>query len=474
MRARRRGRAGAVVGLSTLLTLPMGSLGCWAVYHKDRDIDRTPIVTTGAGASIIYPGQSPPVYQGPYHPKESGRSSYATPGSATPQAGSGSSTWSSGPGGERTSGQSSGAPAAGGGGITMLGGNTTEETRHQKIDEKPLWWKYAALPFAVVIAPFAYAADKLRGEPKPGPEVPTLEQATKPAPPSGPPPSDYETTQMKRLEAELDRRKAASAPPPEATPAGGAPAADSLAAELAALRSRPKAPSRSEATAPPQVAAASRPTPTPTPAPAPVAPGHPEQAAPAVASGQVDRDGDGRTDEWIYRKGGDIVREELDEDYDGRPDRTIHYDPSTHQISAIEEDANHDGRIDTWTTVRNGAIVRRRADGDGDGRVDTWSYYRHGVLTRMERDSTGDGFRDHVSYYVDGRLAREEQDDDADGFADAVKYYDAQERLERVEEDTNADGKIDVISHYQNGRLTRRELLDPSALRPSPSLTGLD
>ena len=41
----------------------------------------------------------------------------------------------------------------------------------------------------MVAAPFVYAADKVRGEPEPGPAVPTLDNAP-PPPPPGPAPTE--------------------------------------------------------------------------------------------------------------------------------------------------------------------------------------------------------------------------------------------------------------------------------------------
>ena len=39
---------------------------------RERDIDRAPVVNHGAGATIIYPGQSAPPHPGNYHPREAG------------------------------------------------------------------------------------------------------------------------------------------------------------------------------------------------------------------------------------------------------------------------------------------------------------------------------------------------------------------------------------------------------------------
>jgi antitoxin component YwqK of YwqJK toxin-antitoxin module len=183
-----------------------------------------------------------------------------------------------------------------------------------------------------------------------------------------------------------------------------------------------------------------------------------------TASGIVDRNNDGRIDQWIFRKDGEIAKEVLDEDFDGQPDRTMVFDPLTHRPSRVEEDTRGDGVLDSWTDYANGAIARRRSDSNGDGTVDTWSFYRAGELTRHEQDTSGDGFRDVVSFFEEGRRVREERVSNGDGQSDAILYYDSNEQLVRREEDRDEDGRLEVVSHYEAGRLVRRELLDVPAL----------
>jgi hypothetical protein len=483
-------------------------LGCPAFNQQNRDIDRTPITDVGTGASIIYPGQSAPTYQGPYHPRQSGRPAFGNqpaPGATSTvnptappqQPPPGSARVTPAPEGSTRGSVSGAPPPARGSNITMIGGNTTEAEYHLSVDEKPAWWKYVTLPFAVVAAPFKYAIDSVTPEPEAGPEIPSLENA--PPPPPKPPPAndhssqspqapqvqasaplsnDYESRAIRQLERELAQRTPAPPPTSAGTPSSGGAGASSFAAELARLRSSASQPSQ---TTPPTEVASARPlagarNDLPTlareagTAARETAAAQPDPTL-AAASGHVDRDGDGRTDHWIYRERGEIKRELLDDDFDGRPDRTLHYDLTTHQVRAIEEDGDGDGSTDTWTAVRDGAIVRRRNDANGDGHVDTWSFFRDGELSRLERDSNGDGFRDRVTRYENGRLVREDEDDDADGRAETVRYYDESERVSRLEEDTNRDGSIDMVTHYREGRLYRREILDASALAPSPSMT---
>jgi hypothetical protein len=451
----------ALVGLSTaLLACPVGYY-----QNQERDVDRTPTVDTGAGATIIYPGQPAPALPGNSRPAEPGyggrpggpTSQSGTPGSPQPPYGAAQAAQPPPEYGqpyESGAHSTSGAPS--GGGVTMIGGSEVDEKTHRKVHSQPVVWKYIALPFAIAAAPFKYAVDKVRGEHEPGPSLPQASPAER-QPPPGPPPVDYETAALRNMERELAQREAL-APPPQAQPPPFPSSTTSIADELAALRARAEAGDA-------QVVRHSSPAPhgaEPSSAEAPRR--HAMVSPSAAASGIVDRNGDGHTDHWIFRANGEIEREELDENFDGRPDRILHYDLSSHQVVSLDEDTDQDGNLDSWTVLRGGVVVRRRADSDADGYVDSWSFYRDGKITRLERDSSGNGFRDHVAYYRDGRIDREESDGDNDGRPDLVKYYDANEKVFRVEEDTDGSGRMDVISHYEGGRLLRRELLDASIL----------
>ncbi len=380
--------------------------------RREADIDRTPTVDTGAGAAILMPGQTAPNFP---------RTGVAPGGSQQTQVGP-----------EGSSGSSTGSAQPSAGPLTMIGSSKIDENRHEQGREDPLIQKWALAPLAVLAAPFVWAADRARGEPEPGPAVPS---DSKPAPPPAPPRVDYETQRMREMEQELAERAASR----NAVQQSPGRAGLSIADELAALQRAPHAAPDS--------------APTPTPRSRTAEPGKQE------ADGIVDRDGDGRVDEWIYRENGQLVRKLLDRDADGRPDTTLHYDPQTHQLARVEEDDDRDGVIDAWTEYRDGQVVRRRADADGDGEVDTWAFYANGQMTRHEQDTTGDGFRDRTGFYVGEHLAREEYDRNGDGVADVINHYDPAEQITRREEDVDRDGVIDVISHYENGRLARKEIL---------------
>ena len=435
-------RLALLLALSTLV-LP----GCY-FSRRAVDVDRTPVVDTGMGAAVILPGETAPSLP----------SGTAAPGPAQ--------TSRSGPNGSDTRTHGASQPATGK--LSQIGGTAIDEDRHESGQEDPLIFKWLTAPLGLIAAPFAWAAQEAAEEPEPGPPVPQR-VAPRAAPP--PLPEDFETQNIRRMEEELARRSPApelnaTADPrrlhQERAPRGTAQVGDapgrrlSIADELAALQRAPQRPAHPKR-------AADRPIEGRAGEPATVVVHDPK----LVADGIVDRNEDGRVDQWIYREDGDIVRKLLDEDFDGRPETTLHYDPHTHRVIRVEEDTDRDGNIDTWTGYREGKIQRRRVDGDGDSQVDTWTYYEAGAIARHEQDTTGDGFRDRIGHYAAGRLVRDQHDRDGDGRPDLTTHYDAQERVVRREEDFDGDGSIDVITHYENGRLARKELLsDPTTATP--------
>jgi hypothetical protein len=394
----RRSHAAALLAAATLTP------GCLYHGNQSRDVDRTPIVDTGVGATILMPGQSAPAMPG----------TSAAPGSAQPgDPGLGS--------GGSGSGVGSGA-APGGGRMSMIGGTRIDESTHVRVREEPIFFKYLTLPFALAAAPFVAAKEAVQGEPEPGPEVPRVDPP-RPQSVAKPAGASYEQHLLDGLEQELDRRQMQEA----AGAVGGGSRGPSIADELASLQRAP-----AEAT----------PRPVPPPVESVPAPKRTQTSSDPAADGIVDRNEDGRIDLWIYRERGQIVRRVLDE--------------------------NYDGAVDSWIDYQDGVPVRRRADTDHDGSVDSWTFYRDGQTSRHEQDTTGNGFRDRIGFYEAGKLVREEQDTLGSGRPDVIVYYDEHERILRRAEDTDHDGRIDVISHYENGRLSRRELMEPAAQAPRP------
>jgi hypothetical protein len=130
-----------VVGRSTrlLFSLLLIALlpGCFAYSNVERDTDDHPVVTTGARAAIIYPGQAPP----PPTPPPGATRTGTTQGSGSRSGSSSGSDWGSGSEG------------------TLIGGAAVDDVRHREIRQEPRWLKPLLLPFAVVAWPFKKAWD---------------------------------------------------------------------------------------------------------------------------------------------------------------------------------------------------------------------------------------------------------------------------------------------------------------------------
>jgi len=462
----------------TLLSLQ--GVGCMAYSHGDFDTDRTPIVNHGTRATIIYPGQGAPAMPGmstqrqwnpPGAGSQAGQQSGASNGPVAP--GTPTAVPQPDPYGQRTAAgpppgpvRAPAPPPDPDAGMTFIGGAREDITTHTKIREQPLVMKYLAAPLAVAAAPFVLAKEALVGEPEPGPPVPRPGQPQIQSPPpsySAPPVGgEYEAAMQQQLERELAAQQAPTArlarnAAPGHSGAAPNPAVSgsgfSISDELAALQRVPETPSREPA---PVRTTSSNPT----GARATDTSDTSGADTPAVAAhGIVDRNDDGRIDQWIYRDEGEITRQVFDENYDGVPDRTVYFDLATHQVGRVEEDTRGDGIVDSWAEYREGEMIRRRADASGDGRIDTWSFYRDGQIARNEQDTTQDGYRDSISFYENGRIVREERDGNGDGQSEVILNFDEREQMVRRDEDRDGDGEIDVRSHYAAGKLVRREIL---------------
>jgi hypothetical protein len=462
--------------LIAALAIPISA--CMAYNKTTSDVDRTPIVNMGSRAAIIYPGQGaqampgsvPPVqyappgagsqYTHPPVPEQQPPHPYPSGAPVPPGTAPAPQPYANPQPNPHQNPQANPAPSDQ---ISMLGGSRVEETKHLDQRNDPLIVKYLTAPFKLIAAPFVLAKEAIEGDPEPGPAIPTRPDPQLTHAPSGaappPPPqaTDYESAMLRDLERQIEQRgtpepreaheqRIASAPKPSF----------SIADELRELQRAPEAPQR-RANLPSAPAPSAR-----VETPQSREPGNPYP----TANGIVDRNNDGRIDQWIFRENGEIAKEVLDEDFDGRPDRTIVFDAQTHRPDKVEEDTSGDGVLDSWTDYDNGAIARRRSDSNSDGTVDTWSFFRAGELARHEQDTSGDGFRDVVSFFDNGRRVREERDSNGDGQADEVLYYDSDEKLLRREEDRDGDGGLEVVSHYEAGRLVRRELLE------APTMAG--
>jgi hypothetical protein len=135
----------------------------------------------------------------------------------------------------------------------------------------------------------------------------------------------------------------------------------------------------------------------------------------------------GKPDVWVYSvttqdaSGRPVerrVRKEADLNADGRVDIVYFFDADG-QVTKETLDLDYDGKVDDTLYFEKGKKVRSEKDLDGDGRVDTWSYYdADEKLARKERDVKGTGKVDYWEYWENGVIDRIGEDLDGDGQVD--------------------------------------------------------
>jgi hypothetical protein len=121
------------------------------------------------------------------------------------------------------------------------------------------------------------------------------------------------------------------------------------------------------------------------------------------------------------------VRAELDENFDGAPDRWEYYEsrgpapaaqagsPPAGALSKVEVSTRKDGKPSRVEFFERGRRVRAEEDTDGDGRVDSWETWVNGAESQNLLDTDGDGRPDRrLTYPQDGSSPLFEKAD-ADG-----------------------------------------------------------
>jgi hypothetical protein len=106
---------------------------------------------------------------------------------------------------------------------------------------------------------------------------------------------------------------------------------------------------------------------------------------------EADLNGDGKVDiVYSFDADGQVMKETLDLDYDGKVDDTLYFEKGKKVRS--EKDLDGDGRVDTWSYYDGTEkLVRKERDVKGTGKVDYWEYWENGVIDRIGEDLDGDG-----------------------------------------------------------------------------------
>jgi hypothetical protein len=104
----------------------------------------------------------------------------------------------------------------------------------------------------------------------------------------------------------------------------------------------------------------------------------------------LDRNGDGRDDQWYEVTDGRVVGLRLDRNYDGQVDYTVEYDADNNKVRE-ELDFNYDGRMDDFYFFEGGELVREEVDSNFDGRIDVWVSLEGQYIRGYEMDRDFDG-----------------------------------------------------------------------------------
>ena len=117
-----------------------------------------------------------------------------------------------------------------------------------------------------------------------------------------------------------------------------------------------------------------------------------------ISSLTVDRNGDGRIDEWqTFDAEGFAAESSTDDNFDGRPDAwfTYHYG----SVVSARRDLDFDGRVDWTATYENAVIVRAELAPNESAPVLRKEIYEHGLLREEWVDENQDGTFDYRFEY---------------------------------------------------------------------------
>jgi antitoxin component YwqK of YwqJK toxin-antitoxin module len=118
------------------------------------------------------------------------------------------------------------------------------------------------------------------------------------------------------------------------------------------------------------------------------------KAARLLVRKEIDLNHDARIDVWsFFDETGELIREDMDGDFDGKVDWVDHYQTSKRAMSEV--DTNYDGQMDMFKYFENGVLTRKERDTNSNGQIDFWELFdEQGRVVKTGRDTTGDGIMD--------------------------------------------------------------------------------
>ncbi|WP_444894368.1 DUF2007 domain-containing protein [Microbulbifer sp. TRSA001] len=146
--------------------------------------------------------------------------------------------------------------------------------------------------------------------------------------------------------------------------------------------------------------------------------------------GGVDYNKDGVYDEAYFFKGENIVRAELDRNFDGEVD-VLQYFDRRGRFDRSWDDLDFDGRFETEGRYKNNQYLSHKVDADGDGVFEERGYYQYGVREKVRFLKDGKIYKE-ISYVID-KAASFKLDENLDGKFDKECYLDIFEDVEKCE-----------------------------------------
>ena len=159
------------------------------------------------------------------------------------------------------------------------------------------------------------------------------------------------------------------------------------------------------------------------------------------------RDEKGTVREWHYFSRGILTKAALDRNGDGRPDEFFDYESG--KCVAQETDNDFDGIIDGRNTFSNGICVLSEWDANYDGKWDCEAVYADGVPNEVWRDTDFNGVYDETTAYDKGRPLRLEVRPNGTNITFRVEtFQDGVRKSELIDEDM--DGRLDVRKTFDS------------------------
>jgi hypothetical protein len=143
-----------------------------------------------------------------------------------------------------------------------------------------------------------------------------------------------------------------------------------------------------------------------------------------VNSNGVDNNGDGRIDVVYTSVGSVLSQTTFDRNFDGAYDARWTFD-ARGAGKHFEADNNFDGRFEWQADVEYGQVSRDVLDADGDGRPEQVWHFEHGVISQVDYYFASGGRVVKREFFKAGLLDAVEYDDDGDGVFERRVQFDS-------------------------------------------------